>query len=370
MPQAQVRSLPPLLTRKEMVHIIGIIGEDVTLMDVIAAVKGEPDDRAVEVFINSPGGYVDEGLRIYNYLRGLRHGCNTTCEGECASMGSIIFMAGRERRAGCDIMIHNPFITELRLSNATADDIQIEAERLRELQDTLAEVYIKTAKLDRNAIQPLMDDETWIDPAKAVQMGIATSIYTPLVKVKKMQGRGKTGPIALAFGKEETLNTDIMKATEKILALAKRFMAGGVKALTLKAADGTDVYVEREEGEIEVGDTASPDGEFQLEDGRFLVIKDGRIEEIRTSTSETELNDLRRELELARATIAQQAAFIERYQSVIDEYEAKKGQSSGGFQAQGRGFQKETPKTDDEKSHEYAMKLLEERRKAREQRGK
>lgn len=366
MPQAPVRVRPPLHKNdKKMIRITGIIGEDVTLLDVIAAVKKEPEGRPVEVYVNSPGGYVDEGLRIYNYLRGLRHGCNTTCEGECASMGSIIFMAGKERRAGCEIMIHNPFITELRLSNATADDIQVEAERLRELQDTLAEVYIKTAKLDRNAIQPLMDDETWIDPAKAVQMGIATSIYTPL---RKMQGCGKSGPIALAFGKEESQNTDIMKATEKILALAKRFMAGGVKALTLKAADGTDVYVEREEGEIEVGDTASPDGEFQLEDGRFLVIKDGRIEEIRTSTSETELNDLQRELELARATIAQQAAFIERYRSVIDDYEAKKGQSSGGFQAQGRGFQRETPKTDAEKSHEYAQKLLEERRKAREER--
>lgn len=350
-----------------MVRITGIIGDDVTLMQVVAAVKKEPADKPVEVYINSPGGYVDEGLKIYNFLRGLRYGCNTTCEGECASMGSIIFMAGIQRRAGCDIMIHNPFIGSLLLENATADEIQAEADRLRELQDTLAEIYIKGAKLDRNAIQPLMDAETWITPSMAVGMGIATAEYKPASNVAKNH---KSGPIALAFPRKETQNNNDMKVTiSEFIARCKKIAGGGVKALTLKAADGTEVYVDREEGEIEVGDTASPDGEFQLEDGRFLVIKDGRIAEIRTSDEgpgRDDIDALRRELQLARATIAQQAAFIEQYQKVIEEYEAKKRQQSNGYKSQGRDFGKDDKKSDDAKTREYVDKVLEERRKARE----
>lgn len=353
-----------------MVKIEGVIGDDVTLMDVVAAVKLEPAEKPVEVFVNSPGGYVDEGLRIYNYLRGLRYGCNTTCDGECASMGSIIFMAGKERRAGCDIMIHNPFITELTLSNATAAEIQAEADRLRELQDTLAEIYIKTAKIDRNAIQSLMDAETWITPLRAVNMGIATSLYTA---AKKAERCGKSGPIALAFQRLETQKTDtMMKGINEIIALGKKILGGGVKALTLKAADGTELYVEREEGEIEVGDTASPDGEFQLEDGRLVIVKDGVIAEIRTSGDpdrNDDIDELRRENSLLKATIAQQQAFIEKYQSVIEEHEAKKAQESSGYKGQGRDFGKGADpagKTADEKTREYADKVLEERRKARE----
>lgn len=350
-----------------MVRIEGIIGDDVTLLKVVAAVKLEPADKPVEVYINSPGGYVDDGLKIYNYLRGLRYGCNTTCEGECASMGSIIFMAGIQRRAGCDIMIHNPFVGSLLLENATADEIQAEADRLRELQDTLAEIYIKAAKLDRNAIQPLMDAETWITPAMAVNMGIATAEYKPASNVAKNH---KSGPIALCIpAKTNPKTIDDMSKLTDLLALAKRFVTGGVKALTLKAADGTEVYVDREEGEIEVGDTASPDGEFQLEDGRFLVIKDGEIKEIRTSGGNPDRDDidaLRRELELARATIAQQAAFIEEYRQVIEDYDAKKAQQSNGYKSQGRDFGNGAQKSDDEKTREYAAKVLEERRKARE----
>lgn len=348
-----------------MVNITGIIGEDVTLLDVVAMVKSEPADHAVEVHIDSPGGYVDEGLKIYNYLKGLSHGCNTSCSGECASMGSVIFMAGVERRAGCEIMIHNPFVGEMFLVNATADEIQAEADRLRELQDALAEIYIKTAKLDRNAIQPLMDDETWISPARAVEMGIATAVYTGTDRSAAKHAKAIRA-MAFAFP-QEILNKQMnnkMSFLDKIIARAKAVAGGDVKALTLKAVDGTEVYVDREEGEIEVGDTASPDGEFQLEDGRMLVIKDGRIEEIRTGGTETELADLQRELQLARATIAQQNAILEKYKDVIEAHEEAAQKKSEGFKNITRDFGTKTPpaKTAEEQAREYAMKRIQERR--------
>ena len=51
--------------------------------------------------------------------------------------------------------------------------------------------------------------------------------------------------------------------------------------LVLTTSTGDELNVEREEGEIQVGDPASPDGEHVLEDGRTVVVTDGVITEIR-----------------------------------------------------------------------------------------
>lgn len=52
-------------------------------------------------------------------------------------------------------------------------------------------------------------------------------------------------------------------------------------ALELTTAGGDVLTVEREEGEPQVGDTASPDGEHVMPDGKTIVVKDGVITEIK-----------------------------------------------------------------------------------------
>lgn len=53
-----------------------------------------------------------------------------------------------------------------------------------------------------------------------------------------------------------------------------------MNALAVTAADGTELTIEREEGEPQVGDAASPDGEFVMEDGSTIVIADGVVTDI------------------------------------------------------------------------------------------
>lgn len=53
-----------------------------------------------------------------------------------------------------------------------------------------------------------------------------------------------------------------------------------MKALVVTAADGSELTVDREEGEPQVGDTASPDGTFVLDDGTEIIVEDGVITEI------------------------------------------------------------------------------------------
>lgn len=62
--------------------------------------------------------------------------------------------------------------------------------------------------------------------------------------------------------------------------------------MVITTSTGDELTVEREEGEIQVGDPASPDGEHVLEDGRTVVVTDGVITEIKEPSSSDE--DVRR----------------------------------------------------------------------------
>ena len=55
-----------------------------------------------------------------------------------------------------------------------------------------------------------------------------------------------------------------------------------VKQVTYTLMDGSEIFVREEDGLAFKGDEVAPDGEYELEDGRILVIKDGRVEEIMT----------------------------------------------------------------------------------------
>ena len=55
------------------------------------------------------------------------------------------------------------------------------------------------------------------------------------------------------------------------------------KAMKLNTADGQTLTVEREEGDPQVGDKASPDGTFEMPDGKTIVVEDGVITDIQTA---------------------------------------------------------------------------------------
>ena len=54
-----------------------------------------------------------------------------------------------------------------------------------------------------------------------------------------------------------------------------------VVSMELTDAEGNTLTVEREEGEPQVGDAASPDGEHVMPDGKTIIVTDGVITEIK-----------------------------------------------------------------------------------------
>ena len=83
--------------------------------------------------------------------------------------------------------------------------------------------------------------------------------------------------------------------------------------MDLSPADGGTLTVEREEGEPQVGDVASPDGEHVMPDGSIIVVADGKITEIKPASSgdgeeggsdeETRITELETEVEELKTEI-------------------------------------------------------------------
>lgn len=89
------------------IYITGTIGDfeedgkvvpGINLIDIVGQVKAQPEATSFDVFINSEGGYVHIGFDILNYLRSLGKPITTIGTGIVASIATVIFMAGTQRR--------------------------------------------------------------------------------------------------------------------------------------------------------------------------------------------------------------------------------------------------------------------------------
>lgn len=130
----------------------------------------------VSVHINSYGGEVGEGLAIYNELAEFGE-CETVCTGFAASISSVIFMAGKKRimRPASLLMIHNAWM----YAQGNAAELRKQADDLDTITNASVAAYMARATVSEEKIRELMDKESWITPASAVEMGLCDEIAAP-----------------------------------------------------------------------------------------------------------------------------------------------------------------------------------------------
>lgn len=135
------------------------------------------DVSQINVHINSYGGEVAEGLAIYSALRRHKARVRTTCDGFACSIASVIFMAGDERLMSDAslLMIHNAWTSAW---GVNAADLRKLADDMDTITSASKSAYMARVSITEAEVTELMDAETWISPADAVDMGFATAIET------------------------------------------------------------------------------------------------------------------------------------------------------------------------------------------------
>ena len=134
--------------------------------------------RDVQIYINSPGGYVHAGLGIYDTMQYINPDVATICTGLAASMGSVLLCAGaagkRSALPHSRVMIHQP----LGGAEGQASDIEIAA---REIMKTKKELYTIISKHSKQPIEKVEKDgdrDFWLTALEAKDYGMIDEILT------------------------------------------------------------------------------------------------------------------------------------------------------------------------------------------------
>ena len=189
------------------------VAAQMSIGDIVC--KADDALESVEVEINSPGGSVMEGQRIYNALRGMSArgvAITTTVNGRAASMGSVIMLAGDSRQItrGSRIMIHEASM----VSWGDARTLRKNSELLEGISSEIATLYSERTGGDKDEIRQLMYAETWMDADKAKSLGFATVI----LKDGKAEAEFDTEPKSMSiFAKLFPGNEDALKIEASLL---------------------------------------------------------------------------------------------------------------------------------------------------------
>lgn len=148
---------------------------DTSAANLSAKLEALGDDVSrINVFINSYGGEVAEGVAIYNALKRHKAKVVTYCDGFACSIASVIFMAGDERimNEASVLMVHNAWTH----ASGNAAELHKAADDLDKINQLAVTAYKAHFKQSDEELQALMDAESWVLPEEAVEYGFATAI--------------------------------------------------------------------------------------------------------------------------------------------------------------------------------------------------
>lgn len=149
-----------------------------TVIAQLLFLMSEDPKKDIQIFINSPGGYITAGLAIYDTIRFLGCDVNTYCIGQAASMGALLLAAGtkgkRKALPHSRIMIHQPSGGIM----GTSADIKLQADEILRLKDYLSHILSECTGQTVERILEDSDRDFFMSPEQAIEYGIIDEIVT------------------------------------------------------------------------------------------------------------------------------------------------------------------------------------------------
>ena len=171
---------------KDRIVFIGTEINDQVANTVIAQLlflRAEDPKKDVNIYINSPGGYITSGLAIYDTMRFMGFDINTYCLGQAASMAALLLAAGTKGKRyalpNSRIMIHQPAGG----IGGTSADIYLQAKEIGEMKKICAHI---TAELTGQPISKILEDserDFYMSPEQALAYHLIDKIASQPQKI-------------------------------------------------------------------------------------------------------------------------------------------------------------------------------------------
>ena len=282
--------------------------EGVFSLDFVQSLfENNPDEKDFKFNIHCNGGEVEEGLAIYDCLRTSGKNIYMNIEGACHSMAVCMLLAApkenRTANPNCRALIHKVWTS---YAGGTPDDLEAQAEDLRNLQNKILDIYADRTDLPREELETIMAEEKTRSAEDLLNWGFIGKINSYNTNFKPLNKS--------SMAKNKTLKervSNFVNEVQKFLGTALNYEFVG--------EDGEVLFsTEAEDDKLEEGMAATPDGTFELPDGRKVTIADGVITEIEEPQSDPATEDNKTEEEL-RAENAQLRAKLTEATNLLNE---------------------------------------------------
>lgn len=130
----------------------------------------------VTIWVNSPGGDCIAASQIYTMLMDYKDDVTVKIDGIAASAASVIAMAGTKvlMAPTSMMMIHNPAT----LAFGDHADMEKAIDMLSEVKESIINAYELKTSLPRKQLAKMMDEESWMNAKKAIELGFADGMLT------------------------------------------------------------------------------------------------------------------------------------------------------------------------------------------------
>ena len=161
------------------IFVYGTIGTDWWTMErsdktFVEEIEEADDDEEIDVYINSGGGDMFQGLAMMQALQ--RHPAKTVAhvDGLAASAATLVALGADEVHMpdGSWMMIHNPWSIAL----GDYEEMAKTAEDLEKFAADMARIYSKKTGKDEEELKEAMSRETWLSATEALEWGFADQI--------------------------------------------------------------------------------------------------------------------------------------------------------------------------------------------------
>lgn len=133
-------------------------------------------DKDIQMYINSPGGSVTDGLAIYDTMQYIKADVSTICVGLAASMGAFLLSSGAKGKRialpNAEIMIHQV----LGGTQGQETDIQIEAQHMAKIKKTLTEVLAQNSGKTYEQVYADCERNNWMSAEEARDYGLIDKV--------------------------------------------------------------------------------------------------------------------------------------------------------------------------------------------------
>jgi ATP-dependent Clp protease protease subunit len=164
---------------KERIIFIGESIDERVANSIIAQLlflDSQDGKKDIQIYINTPGGSVTDGLAIYDTIQYIKADVSTICVGLAASMGALLLAAGSKGKRfalpNSQILIHQV----MGGAEGQAADIKIKAEQILKIKDKLNSILAKHTGLPLSKVEKDTDRDYYMTAEEAMKYGLIDKV--------------------------------------------------------------------------------------------------------------------------------------------------------------------------------------------------